>query len=249
MTEVVVRRVVVALDSGERTVTIVREAVRVASHFGAELEGLFVEDEALLRLAGHAFARGFGGPGPARELSAQRLEDEWRATARAARTELEREAEQRRVVSRFAVERRRAREALDERLARGDVVLVGWGGWSPRAGRTAPVRVLWDDGEATERALDVAARLAGPQGRLEVWIAPDHERLEAQAARIRALAAERVGELRLVAFADARPSTLRHAAAERPGGLLIVPGSSGLATQLASRSVAARFPASVVLLR
>jgi hypothetical protein len=250
MSETVVRRVVLALDSGERTVTVVREAVRVASHFGAELEGLFVEDVELVQLTGHAFARRVAGEGPSRALSVADLEQEWRAFARAAREALEEEAERRRVRARFAVQRARAREAIRERLARGDVVVVGWGGWAPRAERTAPVRVLFaGDAAPCARALEVGRRLAGPSGRLEVWIAPDDEALAAQEDAIRERVGDAVGELRILALADQRPATLRRAVAERPGGLFIVPAGSALAERLGDRSVAARFPASVVLIQ
>lgn len=240
-----VRRVVLAIDRGDRTARLVREAVSVASCLGVELEGLFVEDDALLRLAGHEFARRFGVLGEAQALSPADLEAEWRAIAREVRGALEREAERHRLAARFAVARGAVELALRERLAGGDLVLVGWAGWSP-AVEPRRVRVLYDDDGESERAIELGVRLAGPDGALSVWIAPDGERAERLADHVR----QRVGgrtRLCVAGVSDAAPATLRRALADEPGGLLIVPAEHELALRLAHRSVAARFACSVLV--
>jgi nucleotide-binding universal stress UspA family protein len=243
-----IRRVVVALDGAERTITVVREAARVASRFGADLEALLVEDEELLRLARLGLSRRVAGAGSALFVE-EDLEREWRAVARQVRDALLREAEARSVRASFAVRRGPAREALDDRLSGGDLVVVGWGGWSPRAGRSAPIRVIWDGSESADHALDVGMRLAGEDGQLAVWIVPDHEALE----RVRAKLVERVGgrvrQLILAPLPNARPSTIREAVSAVPGGLLVVPAGSAVATQLSERSAAARFPCGVLVVR
>lgn len=248
MTRLRVRRVVLAIDAAERSGRVAREAVELASSLDAELEGLFVEDDALLRLAEHAFAARVGEGGERRELAREDLEREWRALAGEAREGLEREARARRVRVRFVIERGAVEVALRSRLAGGDLVIVAWGGWAPRAAlRPAPVRVLYDGGEDAERALEVALALAGAEGELVVWIAPDGERAVELAERAREHAADRVARLRLAGMSDAAPATVRAALAEDPGGLLIVPAAHELAVRLSQRSVAARFPCSVLI--
>ncbi|HEY8428179.1 MAG TPA: hypothetical protein VIL20_07385 [Sandaracinaceae bacterium] len=243
-----VRRVVLAVDAAERTVRIVREAVEVASSLGAELEGLFVEDDALLRLAQHGFARRVGATGAGRELASGELEREWRALACEVREALEREARARSVRTLFAVERGAVEAALRARLVGGDVVIVAWGGWSPSAlRRPAPVRVLYDGHEDAERALEVGLAIAGERGELVVWVAPDRARAADLAVRVRERVGDRVARVRFAGIEDAAPSTIRRAVGDEPGGFLIVPGGHELAARLAQRSVAARFPCSVVI--
>ena len=241
-----VRRVVVALDGAERTITVVRVATRVASRFGADLEALLFEDEALLKLARLGFARRFEGVSSQR-FAEEDIEREWRAVAREVRDQLEREARAQRVVASFAVSRGRVREALEERLRGGDLVVVGWGGWSPAAGRSAPIRVIWDGSASAPVALEVGVRLAGAEGRLEVWLVPDHEVLERVRDQIIELVGARVGQLSLDALEDAEPATIRQAVAMAPGGLLVVPAASALVEQLSARSAAARFPCGVLV--
>ena len=95
----VIRRVVVAIDAADRTARVVREAVRVASCFEAEVEGLIVEDVEVLELAAHSFARRVGSEARARSFDAVDVEREWAALAPVVRHALEREAARRRVRS------------------------------------------------------------------------------------------------------------------------------------------------------
>jgi hypothetical protein len=244
--DISVRRVVLAIDTAERTLRVVREAVDVAVHLGVDLEGLFVEDDALLRMASHSFVRSFGAPGSASELSPLDLEREWRVLAEEVRRALEREARRRRVRSVFAISRGEAQAAIRERLSQGDLVLVGWGGFAPGS-RRHPVRVMYDGSEASDRALGIGARLVGQDGELLVWVAPDGDRATELAAHIRGRIGSRVRRVRLAGMRDAAPATLRRAIAEEPGGLLIVPDEHELAFHLAQRSVAARFPCTVLI--
>lgn len=234
----VVRKVVVAVDSADRSARVFAEAVRVATRLRVSIEGVFVEDEDLLRLADHAFARRFGGAATPRAFVREELEREWRALAAEVKATLQHEAARRNVEARFAVARAEARRAITEGLGEGDLVLVGWGGWSPPAARTAPVRVLHDGSESAARALELGAQLAGSAGRLTVLLPPG--------VVVEALPQD-VGSLRAVALPDALAKTLRQAVAEEPGGLLLVPATCALAAAIAARSLAARFSASVLL--
>lgn len=241
-----IRRVVVALDTDERTLRIVREAVRVAAVFDTEIEGLFVEDEELLALARSSFARRTGTAATTRAFDVSDVEREWRTLARSVRSTLEREAMASRVETRFAVQRGPARQAIRERLEGGDLVVIGWGGWSPAGNKAAPVRVLFDHSQSGERALDVGARLAGPEGELAVWVVDADE---AALGEVRARVRDDVGRARVTPIDDLSISSIQHILATQPGGLLIIPSGSDVATRLARRAVEARFPAGVLVVR
>lgn len=239
-----VRRVVVAISPGDRSRRVIREAARVASRFDAELDGVFVEDEDLLTLAAHAFSRAIDTEGMVENLDARAVESEWRALAAEVRATLEREAAARRLKSRFEVHRARSQEAMRAAVEVGDVVVIGWGGWSPRARQTAPVRVLLDGTDAGERAVQAGLRLAGPKGQLAVWV------IGADEARVDEVRAELTGQtrrLRVAPIQDPSVAAVRHILAARPGGLLVVPASTAIAQALAERDPSARFAAGVLV--
>jgi hypothetical protein len=242
-----VTRIVLAIDTADRTAQLVRDAVELASRFGVELEGLFVEDEALLRLAAHDFARRYGGLEAGRGFDPADIEHEWRALARAVRRAIEREAERRRVGARMTVARGAIAAALEERLARGELVVVGWG-CSAAARERGPVRVLYDGGTSSRRALDIAARLAGEDGVVVAWMPAALADLDVHAAEIERALRGRVARARIVA-GDTSPSGIRHAVAAEPGGVLVVPAEHELARRLEERSPSARFSCSVLVVR
>ncbi len=241
-----VRRVVVAICTGDGTGRVVREAVRVASRLDAELEGRFLEDEDLLKLAAHPFARRVGSAGETRGFSIDDVERVWRALAGVVRAALEREAAREQVPAHFEVQRGRLRDAVARHLEESDLVVLGWGGWSPSANRAAPIRVLFDGSEASERALEAGARLAGEDGRLSIWAErADDATLGALRERLRG----RVARLRVAPIEDPSVEAIGHILADRPGGLLLVPAGSAIAATLAAGDREARFPAGVLVVR
>ncbi|MEY6432149.1 hypothetical protein ABC977_06950 [Thioalkalicoccus limnaeus] len=91
MNPIAVRRVAVALDASPNSLQGLALAAGIAAALGAEIEGIFVEDSELLRLAGLPFLLEFRATtrGEGR-LDSHRLEREFRAAARQMRTHLER---------------------------------------------------------------------------------------------------------------------------------------------------------------
>ena len=71
-TEFVVRRILVALDASTQSLAALRTAVTLAAELGAELEGLFVEDTNLMRMAMLPVARRVLFPSAAEENVARR---------------------------------------------------------------------------------------------------------------------------------------------------------------------------------
>jgi len=173
-------------------------AAGLAARLGAELLGLFVEDEDVLRLAGLPFAGVVRVPSGAQEpLDRARAEAELRALAGRAREALARAASPARLAFTFAVERGRVVATVLAASARADLLVLGAGGLR-RSGRTGagdtaraaaerarssvlllpdgarfgePVVAVDDGSPGAPRALAVARALSDPGG-AAVVVAP-----------------------------------------------------------------------------
>jgi len=181
-----VRRILVALDPTVSGTGLLDTAVEFAHRVEAELEGLFVEDVELMRLAEHPFAHEVsltGGLPKPLDLAA--IERDWRALATGVRLSLEARAREMNVRCSFRVVRGRLEAEVRAAAAEADLVIMDWAGAAltrhvrlktsaelPVAGpsgsvlllhgRPAPIEsivVVCDDGPATKRVLGAAARL------------------------------------------------------------------------------------------
>jgi nucleotide-binding universal stress UspA family protein len=183
-----IRRVLVALDPSPHGRAALVEAIALAEREAAEIVGLFVEDEDLLRFAGLPFAREFGVCDPrGRPLGLPEMERRLRAQGIAMRTEMEHAAARRRISCRFQVTRGRVATEVVTAGEQADVIFVGRTSEEARAtrlGSTAravisrsrrtvfcvchrpvsgrAVVAAYDGSEASGRALRTAADLAGP---------------------------------------------------------------------------------------
>lgn len=93
--QVGIQRVLVAFDNSRRSTFTLETAAILAADLQAELRGLFVEDENLLRLAGMPFACEIGGTSArSRPLNRQVIERTFRAKAEEARRALIENAQQ-----------------------------------------------------------------------------------------------------------------------------------------------------------
>jgi len=182
-----VRRILVALDSSPHGRAALAEAIALAERQGAEIVGLFVEDEELLRFAGLPFAREFGVCDPrGRPLGLREMERRLRAQGIAMRTEMEREAARTRISWTFRVARGRVAAEVVAAGEQADVIFIGRTreqASDTRLGSTAravlsssrrtvfcvrhrpasgrAVVAAYDGSEASGRALRTAADLAG----------------------------------------------------------------------------------------
>lgn len=185
------RRIVVGVDASAASLDAVAAAADLARRVGAELAGLFVEDEDLLRLAALPFARVVRVPSGAREaIDREAAERELRAVAARAREAIERAASGRRVSASFRVRRgrvvaevlaaageedllvlgtagyRRSREAALGQTARAAAARAASSVLLLRRGGTVAGRVVAvDDASArAARAILLARALSGPAG-------------------------------------------------------------------------------------
>jgi nucleotide-binding universal stress UspA family protein len=254
-------RVLVALDASPHSLTALDAAADLASVFGADLLGIFVEDAALLRMAELPCAcevASFSGEIAA--LDAERLRLQLRAVAERARRALAACADRARVRWSFRVSRGPVPAAVMESLAGGDLISLGRLGGSRsargRLGSTArtivrqttasalvverekrlggPLCAVYDGSKAARRGLDAVARLARGQEPTVLVLAANEagaERLEREAVERLRPAGVNARPRRLVG-AD-RKTVLAAIAAAKPG-LVVLPGDGEeLATLLA----------------
>jgi nucleotide-binding universal stress UspA family protein len=201
VTEFVVRRILVALDASAQSLAALRAAVMIAAELGADVEGLFVEDANLMRIAMLPVARRIVYPSAAEEpLDSSLMEHELKALARRAQRSLATVAEHYGIRWSFRVVRGKVTVEILSAASESDLLTVGRSGWSlarrMQLGSTAqhaaihapgalllvnrplavdrPVLVLFDGSPPAEQALKAAMRFASAfQGRLAVFLLPD----------------------------------------------------------------------------
>jgi nucleotide-binding universal stress UspA family protein len=167
-----IRRIAVALDASPYSLQGLAMAAGIAAALNAELEGVFVEDTELLRLAGLPFLREFRIATLGENvLDAERLQRELRAAARSMREHLERSAGELGLAWSFRVWRGDLEAEILGAALDAELFALG------RIGRFAPLRrrprppapgvparnlvvgVLLNASDAAARALSIAIEL------------------------------------------------------------------------------------------
>jgi len=192
---VTVRRIVVAADASAPGRAALDAAIRLAQRLQAELEGLYLEDINLKRLAALPIAREFRFGEAAR--GAAGVADDLRAEAMRLRQAFEEAASRARVRASFRIAEGRIEHAIVTETGGADLLVVGFGRRAafaaPRAAATAAAvatrpLVLYDGSDGAGRALELAARLADDEpGSLTVVI---RAASEADALKLRRKAAQ-----------------------------------------------------------
>lgn len=159
------RRVLVALDLSAHGAAALEAAAALAARLDAELQGLYIEDEELLRFAAHPAARVLReGAAAAQALTREALEAELALLAREARRALEEAA--RRAGSRhaFAVARDRVAAALVRAAGEAGLLVLGRSGHAPRPARTlgSTARSVLADAPGAVLLLHAGERVEGP---------------------------------------------------------------------------------------
>ncbi len=196
-----IRRIVVALDASRSSLAALEAAAELAAAVNAELAGLFVEDENLVRLAGLPLAREFDRISDRpRSMDTGELRRHMARQAGRARRALSEQAETRKVSWSFRTVRGNVTHEVRAAASEADLLVLGSRGRSPGSmiGSTArelltemptlvlvappagpgrgSVDVLFDGTDKGERALTLASDLALSRDRpLRVLIAPDGE--------------------------------------------------------------------------
>ena len=197
-----IRHIVVTLDASESGRSALETAVRLAAILGAELEGVFVEDINLIRLAGLPFLRELRPWSLGEEtISTQRMQRELRTLARHAERRLEQAAREMGVPWSFQVWRGHAGAETLAQTFNADILSLGRVSalassrmWATTRSRTrqsretiASLNVLFSDSEQAVRALTTACNLAKDPGAGVTVLIPENQTEDAPGLKEKAL--------------------------------------------------------------
>jgi nucleotide-binding universal stress UspA family protein len=188
--QTMIRHIVVTLDASESGRPALQAAVRLAAILGAELEGVFVEDINLIRLAGLPFLREVRPWSLAEEtISTQRMQRELRTLARQAERMLEQAASETGISWSFQVWRGHAEATSLARAFGADIISLGrvssrvssstWATTRSRARRShetiASISVLFSESKQAVRAMTTACNLAKDLGVRLTVLLPENQ--------------------------------------------------------------------------
>ncbi len=192
-----IQRILVALDASPHSLAALDTAVDLAERLDAELQGLFVEDINLLRLAQLPFARELRFPhSTTHKVDAPQMEEQLRGQAAQAQRLFRREAERRNITHSFTVVRGVVAASLLKAALESDLLVLGRASHSlvrterlgstaqtavsqaersvllvhPQADLSRPPLLIYDGSTAAERALSMAANLVQRNGRLYILL-------------------------------------------------------------------------------
>jgi nucleotide-binding universal stress UspA family protein len=220
----VIRRILVALDESPHSEAALEAAVNLAARFRAELLGIFVEDVNLLRIAQLPFTREVGlFSATRREITTQEIERQLRVQAQRMRRLFSGMAERRAVQGEFYVARGAITPELMRAASDADILILGKTGCSPSSQRQIgsttravvfgapsltlilrdgmclglPVLVIYDGSELSEKGLTAAAVLSQREDQpLAVFVLAGEEE---RAGRLQTQAANRLSALDVTA--------------------------------------------------
>jgi nucleotide-binding universal stress UspA family protein len=199
-------RILVALDDSSDGLAALEVAALLAAGIRAEIQGLFIEDDNLIRAAGLPFTHEISVHSALRHpLTVTGLERQLTSVANQIRDELERTARRAQVHWSFEVARGPVLRVTLDHARYADLIIIGRHCLAPRsqpirsARQTPPVKrpilVLFDDSEASTRILEAAASLARDRHvPLDIYVvaAPSAPAAQLQAAAVSELARQSV---------------------------------------------------------
>jgi nucleotide-binding universal stress UspA family protein len=126
-----IERILVALDASPHSLAALETAVNLARRFGAELRGLFVEDENLLRLATLPFVQEIGlFSAMSRRIDGEELGREVRAHSRRVRQVFNVTTRRAGIICSFCVARGAVLREVLVAASEADMLILGKAGWS-----------------------------------------------------------------------------------------------------------------------
>ncbi len=162
-----VRRILVTLDMSPLGTAALEAAARLATELSAELQGLFIEDANLLRLAGLPFAKEIDdASGVLRPLDTAAMERTLQSKANLVRQAIEQMARRTSLSWSFRISRGNLAQTLLSESLEADLFLVGRQAITPGVSlasrRRGPVMFIDEGTHASGRVFETAQRLARP---------------------------------------------------------------------------------------
>jgi nucleotide-binding universal stress UspA family protein len=254
--DLVIRRILVALDTSAHSRAALEAAAELAEQFRAELVGVFVEDVNLLRLTQLPFTREVGFySARERQLRPHELERHLRAQAQRLRRLLRSVAQRAELTWSFDVTRGRTVDELLRAAEQVDLIILGRRGRTVvrrrHLGSTAramvdsapamtlllhegaclgtPIMAVYDGSTVGQRAVAAAAALAASRNaRLTVILADSRE----DVGRLRDQAQRQLADedlaVRYVALTSSTASRLASVVQTEGCGLLVLPAKTAL---------------------
>ena len=227
-----------ALDTASSVLPAIEAAAGLALGLNAELAGLFIEDERLLRFAGLPFAREFGfASARARDLAPAAVEHALRAQAEQLRRLLAATSERLSLAWTLEVVRGEVPRSALARAGASDLLVLGrsayvWPGASRRinpalrfpALAAHPVAVVFDGSATALRALSIGSSLAEVAGSALTVLIPVSGTQTFN--DLRQQAAQQLGERQRASYlylSDSKPASIIRSARSRHFGALLWP--------------------------
>jgi nucleotide-binding universal stress UspA family protein len=275
--ELIIRRILVALDASPHSLAALEAAIELAARFGAKLSGLYVEDINLLRLAELPFAQEVGQfSASRRSLDVQELERQIRAQTVRVRRIFLGYSQRAEIRWSFDVSRGRVDREVLAAASKADVLVLGRSGWSlirpGRMGSTTravlarapawalilqegaclgqPVVVVYDGSSLAQKALDAAATLLEKEGAVTVLLLADHARgVEALRAQVHAWRGDEELDVRYRVLTSSNIPSLVDALETEGCGTLVLPAHSTLLGDAALQALLDEIRVPVLLVR
>ncbi|MBP6469439.1 MAG: universal stress protein [Chloroflexi bacterium] len=192
-----IQRILVALDASPHSLAALEAAIDLAERLDAELQGLFIEDINLLRLAQLPFARELRYPLPgSQKVDTLHMEEQLRGQAAQAQRLLQQLAEERKIKHSFTVVRGVVASSLLQATLESDLLVLGRTSHTlirtgrlgstaqtavthaersvllvhPKADLSRPPLLIYDGSTAAERVLSVATSITPRNGRLYILL-------------------------------------------------------------------------------
>jgi nucleotide-binding universal stress UspA family protein len=251
------RRILVALDTSARGQAALQAAVRLALKTRAELQGLYVEDEDLVRLAALPFSREVDlASALSRELHSGTMKRALRAAAQETQQTFSKTLQPLDLQWTFRVVRGTVTHTSLAAAGDVDLLVIGQRGRLPRAsmggpsgprkGSTARVVAIFDGSPSAARVLELATSLIEPESPGMTVLIPAGQGEEVTKSCMSWLQQHQI-EAEIHQLLEPSEEAILHYVRQRPPGVLLINRDSNVISRAQINQLVDRFEWPIVL--